>query len=78
MGKLMNHLKRQLKEPEHKKDAQECIKIYNWLKDNDKDGCVWSSKWNPLVNVSFEGWNIKRYSLNFMSKAILKSINNKI
>jgi len=75
MGKLMNNLERQLKEPEHKKNAQECIEIYNWIKDTDKDGRVWSSRWSPLVNVLFEGWNIKRYSLNVTGKNLLKGIS---
>jgi hypothetical protein len=78
MGKLMNHLERQLKEKEHKKDAEECIKIYNWIKDTDKDGCVWSSRWQPLVSVSFEGMNIKRYSLNFTGKTLLKGIEQNL
>jgi len=38
MGKITNHLEKQKKEPKHKKDAEECIKIYNWIKDTDKDG----------------------------------------
>ena len=71
----MNHLERQLKEPKHKKDAEECITVYNWLKDTDKEGRIWSSRWSPLVNVSFEGWNIKRYSLNVTGKTLLKGIN---
>lgn len=71
----MNNLERQLKEPEHKKNAQECIEIYNWIKDTDKDGRVWSSRWSPLVNVLFEGWNIKRYSLNVTGKNLLKGIS---
>ena len=74
MGKLLTHLKKQLKETDHKKDAEECIVIYNWLKSTDKDGAVWSSRWSPLVNVSFEGWNIKRYSLNIIGKTLLKGI----
>ena len=73
----MYHLKKQLKEPENKKDAEECIKIYNWLKNNDKDNCVWSSNWHPLVNTSFEGWSTKRYKLNSIGKAVLKGIKVK-
>lgn len=76
MGNLMRHLNKQLKEPEHKKDAEECIKVFNWLQKTDKDGRVWSSRWNPLVNVSFEGWNVKRYSLNITGKTLLKGIKN--
>lgn len=74
MGKLLDNLKRQLKEPEHKKDAEECIEIYNWIKSTDKDGRVWSNRWGPLVNVSFEGWYIKRYKLNVTGKTLLKGI----
>lgn len=70
----MNHLQKQLKEPEHKQDAKDCIKLYNWIKDTDKDGCVWSSRWSPLVDVSIEGWNIKRYKPNVTGKTLLKSI----
>jgi len=77
MGKLMNHLQKQLKEPEHKKDAEECIEIYNWIKDTDKEGKVWSSRWSPLVIPSFEGWNIKRYKLNITGKTLLKGIRCK-
>ena len=77
MGKLIDHLQKQLKELEHKKDAEECIKIYNWIISTDKDGIVWGSRWHPLVNVSFEGWNIKRYKLNITGKTLLKGINTK-
>lgn len=72
----MNHLNKQLKEPNHKKNAKECIKIYNWIKSTDPEGRVWSSRWAPLVTPSFEGWNIKRYSLNVTGKILLKGINN--
>jgi hypothetical protein len=74
MGKLMNHLEKQLKESEHRKDAEECIEIYHWIKSTDPEGRVWSSRWSPLVNVSFEGWNTKRYSLNITGKCLLKGI----
>ncbi len=74
MGKLMNHLLKQLKELEHQKDAEECIEIYNWLKETDPEGRIWESRWSPLVHVSFEGWNIKRYKLNITGKALLKGI----
>lgn len=77
MGKLMNHLQKQLKEPEHQQDAKDCIAVFNWIKSTDKDGCVWGSRWNPLVTPSFEGWNIKRYKLNITGKTLLKGINNK-
>lgn len=52
----MDSLKKQLKNPEHKKDAEDCIKIYNWIKDTDPDGRVWSSRWNSLVDTKFKGF----------------------
>ena len=70
----MDNLKKQLKEPEHEKNAKECIEIYNWIKSTDKDNMVWSSRWSPLVNVSHEGWSIKRYKLNITGKTLLKGI----
>ena len=76
MGKLLRHLEKQLKEPAHQKDAKECIEVYNWIKDTDKDGCVWSGRWNPLVYVSFEGWHIKRYKLNVTGKTLLKGLRH--
>jgi len=78
MGKLMNHLTRQLKDPEHQQDAEECIEIYNWIKDTDKDGCVWSSRWTPLVDITFKGYpsDIRRYKLNITGATLLKGIKN--
>jgi hypothetical protein len=55
MGKLMIRLTKQLTTT-LKKDAEDCIEIYNYLKDTDKDGCVWSSRWTPLVDVTFKGY----------------------
>jgi len=72
----MNHLLKQLKNPEHQKDAEECIKIYEWLKKTDPEGRVWESRWSPLVQVNFEGWNIRRYKLNITGKTLLKGIKN--
>lgn len=53
MGKLLDSLNRQLK-TDHKKDAEDCIKIYDKLKEQS-NGHVWSSEWNVLTNASFEG-----------------------
>lgn len=76
MGKLMDNLQKQLKEPEYKKDAEECIEIYNWIKATDKDGRVWSSRWEPLVDVKFKGFpsDKRTYSLNITGKTLLKGI----
>ena len=72
----MDRLQQQLKRPENKKDAQECIKIYNWIKDTDPDGKVWSGRWEPLTKVKFEGFHKRNYSLNIMGKTLLKGIEN--
>ena len=52
MGKLLDSLNRQLKS-DYKEDAENCIKIYNYLKE--KTDHIWESDWNPLVNTSFIG-----------------------
>jgi len=74
MGKLLNSLNYQLK-TEHEKDAQECLEIYNYLKETT--GRVWESQWNSLVNTSFIGTypNSKRISkLNSTGKIFLKGL----
>lgn len=53
MGKLFDRLQKQL-ETEYKQDAEECIKIYNKLKE--MTGNVWSSQWQPLVDTIFKGF----------------------
>lgn len=40
MGKLYDRLKRQLKSNEFKKDAEDCIKIYEILKEMNDDGRI--------------------------------------
>ena len=76
MGKLMERLQRQLLIPEHKKDAEECIEIYNWIKSTDKDGRVWGSRWSPLVDVTFQGYpsDKRTYKLNLTGSTLLKGI----
>lgn len=51
IGKLMDRLQKQLENPDTKKYAEDCIKIFNWLKDTDPEGRVQSSQFSPLVNV---------------------------
>lgn len=53
MGKLLNSLNKQLK-TEYKQDAEDCLKIYNHLKETN-DGRVWESQWNNLIYTNFEG-----------------------
>ena len=56
MGKLMNYLQKQLKSEDAKlkKDAEDCIKIYEKLKEIS-NGSVWSSNWNQLIQYKFKG-----------------------
>ena len=76
MGKLMNRLLKQLENTDTKKDAEDCIKIYNWIKDTDKDGNVWSSRWTPLVDVKFKGFpsDERTYKPNITGSTLLKGI----
>ena len=77
MGKLMDELQAQSKNPNYKKNAEDCIKIYNWIKETDPDGRVWESRWNSLVNVKWKGEypnNIPIYSLNITGYTLLKGI----
>ena len=76
MGKLTNRLKQQLKRVDHKKDAEECIDIYNWIKSTTKGSRVWNSRWSPLVDVAFKKYpsNERNYRLNIVGKTLLKGI----
>lgn len=80
MGKLMDRLQKQLQIPEHKKDAEDCIEIFNWIKDTDPHGHVWQSRWDSLVNTTFQGFpNGKRtFKPNITGYAVLKSLEKNI
>ena len=54
MGKLYDRLQKQLKSEEYKKDAEDCLKIYEKLKEMN-NGSVWESSCNPLTTVKFVG-----------------------
>ena len=54
MGKLYDRLQKQLKSEKYKKDAEDCLKIYEKLKEMN-NGKVWESSWNPLTDVKFVG-----------------------
>lgn len=54
MGKLYDRLQKQLKSKEYKNDAEDCLKIYEKLKEMN-NGKVWESSWNPLTIVKFVG-----------------------
>lgn len=53
MSKINKYLELQLK-TNLKKDAEDCIKIKNKLKE--LDGAVWSSKWSILIDTKFKGF----------------------
>lgn len=77
MGKLMNYLQKQLKSEDEKlkKDAEDCIKIYEKLKEMS-DGRVWSSQWQQLANPKFKGFpsDDRTYSPTEMGYVFLKGI----
>ena len=54
MGKLYDRLQKQLKSEEYNKDAEDCLKIYEKLKEMN-NGKVWESSWNPLTTIKFVG-----------------------
>lgn len=54
MGKLYDRLQKQLKSEEYKKDAEDCLKIYEKIKEMN-NGKIWESSWNPLTTVKFVG-----------------------
>jgi len=75
MGKLMNRLNKQLS-TEYKKDAEDCIRIYNKLKEMN-DGKVWSSQWSPLSTVIFKGYpsSDRRYKPSSIGHIFLQGLN---
>lgn len=78
MGKLLNSLNYQLK-TEHKNDAEECLKIYNYLKETT--GHVWESQWNNLVATSFIGKYPNRKKIfkpNSIGKIFLEGLNKQL
>lgn len=79
MGKLYDRLQKQLKSEEYKKDVEDCLKIYEKLKEMN-NGKVWESSWNPLTTVEFVGTypNSKRiYKPSQEGYVFLKGIEEK-
>lgn len=78
MGKLLVALEKQLK-TDFKQDAEDCLKIYNKLKEMH-NGHVWESNWNPLVSVEFIGkyghHQERRYKLTAIGKIFLKGLED--
>lgn len=75
MGKTLTRLEKQLK-TEYKQDAEDCLKIYNKLKEMD-NGHVWESKWKPLVDTIFKGYpsDERRFKPTDMGRIFLKGIS---
>ena len=62
----MDRLQKQLKNPDTKKDAADCIKLYNWLKDNHPDdGSFWDVIWDGMTPI---------YKPNITGYTLLKGI----
>lgn len=76
MGKLYDRLQKQLK-TEYKQDAEDCLKIYNRIKELD-NGHVWESNWKPLVDTIFKGFpsDERRFKPTSMGYIFLKGIEN--
>lgn len=74
MGKLLDRLEKQLK-TEYKQDAEDCLKIYNKLKEIS-NGHVWESNWNPLVSTIFKGFpsDERRFEPTTIGKVFLKGL----
>ena len=76
MGKLLDRLEKQLT-TEYKQDAEDCLKIYNKLKEMN-EGHVWQSTWTPLVTVIYKGFpsDERRYKPTDIGYIFLKGIEN--
>lgn len=76
MGKLYRGLENQLKNEDYRIDAENCIKIYNKLKELN-NGSVWDSEIEILLDIKFIGNypNTKRiYKLSKIGYVFLKGI----
>ena len=76
MSKLTDKLNKQLK-TEHKKDAEDCLKIAEKLKEID-DNRIWSNKWSILVDTIYKGFphDERRYKPTTIGRIFLKGIEN--
>lgn len=78
MGKLYDRLQKQLQSEEYKKDAEDCLKIYEKLKEMN-NGSVWDSQWRPLVYTIFKGFpsDERRFKPTNLGYVFLKGIEEK-
>ena len=77
MGKLFDRLQKQL-QTEFKKDAEDCLKIYDKLKEMN-NGSVWDNQWRPLVDTIFKGFpsDERRFKPSNLGYVFLKGIEEK-
>ena len=73
MGKLFDRLQKQLS-TEYKKDAEDCLIIYNHLKETA--GGVWGSQWNLLVATVFKGYpsDERRFKPKLLGYTVLNGL----
>ena len=78
MGKLYDSLQNQLKSEEYKKDAEDCIKIYEKLKEINR-GSVSSTQLTVLLDVKFKGFpsDDRTYKPSKIGYILLKGIEEK-
>lgn len=74
MGSTFDRLRKQLK-TDLKQEAQDCIKIYNCLKELN-DGKVWSDHWRVFVTVTFDKYPSceRMYKPSKIGRVFLKGI----
>ena len=74
MNKILTYLEKQLK-TEYKQDGEDCLIIYNKLKEMD-NGSVWTSKWSLLVHTIFKGFpsNDRRFEPTPIGHIFLKGL----
>lgn len=74
MGKLYDNLQKQLK-TKYRKEAEDCIKIYNKLKEIG-EGKVWISCWNALtMPILDKSLPVLGYQPNSVGEIFLKGID---
>ena len=75
MSKTLKYLEKQLK-TEHKQDAEDCLLIYNKLKEIH-NGHVWNNNWTQLVRTIFKGFpsDDRRFQPTAIGHIFLKGLS---
>lgn len=73
MGNVRDSLQKQL-ETEYRKEAEDCIKIYDKLKEISKS-YIWRSHWDTLTEVITFISNIPVYKPSPIGEVFLKGID---